>query len=78
MTLREGTTIVDAGLGPVPVPLPEDATTLARASLVKLQGKMRARLAGKALLEPTTKAHLQECVARISTALAAQMNRAVN
>jgi len=78
MTLREGTTTVDAGLGPVPAPLPEDATTLARASLVRLQAKMRAKLAGKALLEPTTKAHLQECVARISTALAAQMQRQVN
>jgi len=78
MTLRDGTTVVDAGLGPVPVPLPEDATTLARASLVRLQAKMRAKLAGKAALEPTTKAHLQECAARISTALAAQMSRSVN
>ncbi len=78
MTLRDGTTTVDMGLGPVPVLLPEDATTLARASLTRLQAKMRAKLLGKAVLDPTTRAHLQESVARISQALTASMQRKVD
>ena len=75
LTLRNDVTMVDSGLGPTPVPVPEDATTLARASLTRLQGRIRARLLGKAALDPTTRAHLQETLARIGTALAAQMSR---
>ena len=78
MTLREGATVVDAGLGPVPVPLPEDATTLARSSLVRLQARMRAKLLGKAALDATTRAHLQESLARIGSALTASVQRKVD
>ena len=78
MTMREGATVIDAGLGPVPVPLPEDATTLARASLVRLQAKLRAKLLAKAALDPTTKAHLQESLSRINQALTASMQRKVD
>ena len=78
MTLREGASVVDNGLGPVPVPLPVPATTLARASLLRLQGRIRAKLAGKTVLEATTKAHLQESLARIGQALSASMQRKVD
>ncbi len=60
-----------------PLP-PEDATTLARASLVRIQGKARAALAGKALTDATSRAHLQETDARISAALAANLDRRVD
>jgi hypothetical protein len=75
LTLREDATTVNAGAGPVQVAAPEDATTLARSSLVRLQTKIRAKLAGKTVLDATTKAHLQESVARINAALSAQMSR---
>ncbi len=80
LTLRDQPTLVDMGAGnpPAPVPIPEDATTLARSSLVRLDAKMKAKLLGKAVLDPTTRAHLQESVARIETALAAQMTRRVD
>ena len=61
--------------GPPPPLPPEDATTLARASLVRIQGKARAALAGKALTDATSRAHLQETDARISAALAATLDR---
>jgi voltage-gated potassium channel Kch len=78
MALREGTTTVDAGLGPVPVALPEDATTLARASLTRLPAKMRTKLLTKVVLDATTRAHLQESLARINQALTASMQRKVD
>jgi protein-S-isoprenylcysteine O-methyltransferase Ste14 len=58
--------------GPLP---PEDATTLARASLVRIQGKIRADLLSKGLTDATTRAHLQETDARITAALAARLDR---
>ena len=42
---------------PTPMP-PEDATTLARASLLRIQGKVRKALAGEAVTDATTRAHL--------------------
>jgi hypothetical protein len=59
---------------PTPRP-PEDATTLARASLVSLQAKIRAALASGKVTDPTTKAHLEETQARIAAALQAQVQR---
>ncbi len=59
---------------PTPQP-PEDATTLARASLVSMQAKIRAALAGGKLTDPTTKAHLEETQARITAALQAQLQK---
>ncbi len=60
---------------PPPPMAPEDATTLARASLVRIQGKLRAALAGKAVTDATTRAHFAETDARISAVLAAQVQR---
>jgi hypothetical protein len=67
--------------GPPPVvapPMPpEDATTLARASLLRIQGKVRKALAGEAVTDATTRAYLQETDARVSAALTAQLDRRV-
>ena len=60
------------GFVPPPRP-PEDATTLARASLVSLQGKIRQTLPG--ITDRTTRAHLEETSARIDAALKAQMEK---
>jgi hypothetical protein len=60
---------------PPPPPPPEDATTLARASLVRIQAKARVALAGKAVTDATTRAHLQETDARIVAALTASLDR---
>ena len=59
-------------------PPPEDATTLARASLLRIQTKIRAALLGKAVTDMTTRAHLQESQARIVAALGAQMEKGVD
>jgi len=59
---------------PTPRP-PEDATTLARASLVSIQAKIRQALAAGKVADPTTKAHLEETQARISTTLQAQLQK---
>ena len=59
-------------------PPPEDATTLARASLLRIQTKIRAALLGKAVTDVTTRAHLQESQARIAAALGAQMEKGVD
>jgi hypothetical protein len=59
---------------PLPRP-PEDATTLARASLVALRTKIKTALAAPTLTDPTTRAHLEETQARISTALDAHLQR---
>ncbi len=84
LTLRDGApsgpplgfTIGGPGGAPPLLP-PEDATTLARASLVRIQSKIRAALAGKTAIEATTRAHLQETDARVTAALTAQLNRRV-
>ncbi len=60
---------------PLPRP-PEDATTLARASLVSLQARIRQALAGGKVSDPTTKAHLEETQARITATLQAQLQKA--
>ena len=52
---------------------PEDATTLARYYMERIQRKARAKLAAGTAMETTTRAHLQETDARIGSALAAQM-----
>jgi hypothetical protein len=61
-----------------PPPAPEDATTLARASLSGLQGKIRRKLAAGAALDLTTRAHLEETQARITAALEARAERVVD
>lgn len=62
-------------LAPLPaVPPPDDATSLARASLADLQAKLRKALAG-GTAETTTRAHLQEVQTRIGSALQAQVQR---
>jgi hypothetical protein len=67
--------------GPPPIAAPpnppEDATTLARASLLRIQGKARKALAAEALTDATTRAHLQETDARVTAVLAAQIDRRV-
>ena len=83
MALRQPPATAPSGGGPgfvaataAPPPLPpEDATTLARASLVRIQSKVRVALAGKAVTDATTRAHLQETDARIAAALAATLDR---
>jgi len=55
---------------------PEDASTLARASLVQLGAQAKA--AAATVTDPTTKAHLQETEAKISAALSAQTLRMVD
>lgn len=59
-------------------PLPEDATTLARATLSRIQTKITTKLGGKAALDATTRAHLVETRARIEKVLDAQMQASVN
>jgi hypothetical protein len=84
LALRQSavTAAPQAGMfGPPPVvapPLPpEDATTLARASLLRIQGKVRKALAGEAVTDATTRAYLQETDSRVSAALTAQLDRRV-
>jgi hypothetical protein len=62
------------GFIPTPRP-PEDATTLARASLVGVQAKIKQALASGRVTDPTTKAHLEETSSRIDAALKAQMEK---
>jgi len=59
---------------PTPRP-PEDATTLARASLLSIQGKIKQALAVGKVTDATTKAHLEETQSRITAALQAQMQK---
>jgi hypothetical protein len=78
LVLRQSPQVAAAGPGmtaPALPPPPEDATTLARASLARIQSRVRTRLAGKGAIEATTRAHLQETSARIEAALAAQMEK---
>jgi hypothetical protein len=80
LTVRQPQNAVAMGFGPAAVPPlpPEDATTLARASLTRLQSKIRTRLAGKGAIEATTRAHLSETMARIDAALTAQMEKRID
>jgi hypothetical protein len=55
--------------------VPEDATTLARASLEDTQAKIKRVLAANSVTDATTRAHLQETDARITAALHAQMQK---
>ena len=67
-----------SAFAPTPIPTPpppDDATTLARASLVEIQGKIRRVLAARTPTDTTTRAHLQEVQAQIGMALQAQMQR---
>ena len=58
---------------------PEDATTLARYSLTQLHTEVQRALArGAASSTVTTRAHLQETLARIDETLKAQQQRVVN
>ena len=82
LALRERGSSVPATAGipfatPPPVATPWDATTLARASLIKVRAKARAALASKIRLETTTRAHLQEIVGQVSAALDARVVRDV-
>jgi hypothetical protein len=56
--------------------VPEDATSLARASLSVLNSKMSNALAANTVTDPTTRAHLQESSERIKAALDAKLWRA--
>ena len=53
---------------------PEDASTMARATLKSVRGKIQTAL-GKGSLDAATRAHLDETMARIDAALSAQMMR---
>jgi hypothetical protein len=57
--------------------IPEDATTLARASLTSLQTKIHAVLNAGKVTDPTSNAHLQETDDRITSALQAQMQKPI-
>jgi hypothetical protein len=83
MALREGAAAGSpAGwnpLAPPPMPpLPEDATTLARASLVRLQAKIRQALLLKTPMDATTRAHLEETRSRIAAALDSRLERSTD
>jgi hypothetical protein len=56
-------------------PYPEDATTLSRWALGRIQSKIRTRLAAEGGMDVTTRAHLQDSQARIAAVLAAQVER---
>lgn len=55
---------------------PEDATSLARATLVRLQEKLSLRLKEGTVKDATSLAHLEESHARIKSVLEAQLARA--
>ena len=62
-------------LRPAQSPVPEDATTLARASLSGLQTKIHNVLNTGKVSDPVSNAHLQETDDRITSALQAQMQK---
>ncbi|PYK96632.1 MAG: hypothetical protein DME19_19090 [Verrucomicrobia bacterium] len=64
-------------LRPAQSSVPEDATTLARSSLTKIQTKIHDVLNRAKVTDPTSNAHLQETDDRITTALQAQMQKPV-
>jgi hypothetical protein len=55
--------------------VPEDATSLARASLTAINAKMKQALDGNRITDRTTRAHLQESIERVSAALDARVWR---
>jgi hypothetical protein len=55
--------------------VPEDATSLARASLKRIEEKIDRRLSEKIVNDATSIAHLEETKARIHAALEAQVSR---
>lgn len=62
-------------LRPAQSTVPEDATTLARASLTELQTKIHNVLNTGKVTDPVSNAHLQETDDRIASALQAQMQK---
>ena len=56
---------------------PEDATTLARASLTSIQTKIHDGLNAAKITDPISNAHLQETSERITAALQAQMQKPI-
>ena len=64
-------------LRPGPSAAPEDATTLARASLASLQTKIHDVLSAGKITDSTSNAHLQETDDRITAALQAQMQKPI-
>jgi hypothetical protein len=56
--------------------VPEDATSLARASLTAISAKMKKALDANAISDATSRAHLQESIERIAAALDAKLWRA--
>ena len=65
-------------LGFPPTPrAPEDATTLARASLLSIQAKIQTVLVSGNVTDTTTRAHLEETQARIASTLQAQIQKPI-
>jgi len=64
-------------LRPAQSAIPEDATTLARASLTSLQTKLHNVLSAGKITDATSNAHVQETDDRITSALQAQMQKPV-
>jgi hypothetical protein len=69
--------LIRLALRPGQSTVPEDATTLARASLSKIQTKIHDVLNAAKVTDPVSNAHLQETDDRIATALQAQMQKPV-
>jgi hypothetical protein len=57
--------------------IPEDATSLARSSLKRIDSKISSTLKSASLKDATTIAHLEETKARIASALDAQVYKGV-
>jgi hypothetical protein len=57
--------------------IPEDATSLARSSLKRIDGKISSTLKSASLKDATTIAHLEDTKARIASALDAQVYKGV-
>ena len=64
-------------LRPAQASWPEDATTLARASLSQLQTRIHNTLNSAKVTDPTSNAHLQETDDRITSALQAQVQKPI-
>jgi hypothetical protein len=58
--------------------VPEDATSLARASLKRIAENLEVKLADTRLSDPTSRAHLEETYARINATLEAQIAKGIN
>jgi len=69
--------LIRLALRPGQSPAPEDATTLARASLARIQTGIHDVLNSAKVIDPISNAHLQETDDRIATALQAQMQKPV-